>query len=171
MRTGSATARTTGRRTWLFCAAWLSIWPRWSPQKRRSRVSSSAPDGITPTWSPSSPKPQKAKCDSPVQKGQLKILAVSSPQRSFAAPDAPTLDEAGLSPFNLDIWVGLFAPRNTPEEIVARFNRDVNDVLRQPEIRTTLLNKGANITPMTMEQFAGFVGAETKRYATLIDTE
>src|SRR4051812_41739412 len=65
MRTGSATARTTGRRTWLFCAAWLSIWPRWNPQKRRSRVSSSAPDGITPTWSPSSPKPQKAKCDSP----------------------------------------------------------------------------------------------------------
>src|SRR3954469_7616113 len=67
MRTGSATARTTGRRTWLFCAAWLSIWPRWSPQKRRSRVSSSAPDGITPTWSPSSPKPQKAKCDSPAR--------------------------------------------------------------------------------------------------------
>src|SRR3954462_5239081 len=65
MRTGSATARTTGRRTWLFCAAWLSIWPRWSPPKRRSRVSSSAPDGITPTWSPSSPKPQKGKCDSP----------------------------------------------------------------------------------------------------------
>ena len=106
-----------------------------------------------------------------VQKGQLKILAVSSPQRSFAAPDAPTLDEAGLSPFNLDIWVGLFAPRNTPEDIVARFNRDVNDVLRQPEIRTALLNKGANVTPMTMEQFARFVGAETKRYATLIDTE
>src|SRR3954471_17485944 len=65
MRTGSATARTTGRRTWLFCAAWLSIWPRSSPPKRRSRVSSSAPDGITPTWSPSAPKPQKGKCDSP----------------------------------------------------------------------------------------------------------
>src|SRR5215212_10148571 len=66
MRTGSATARTTGRRTWLSCAAWLSIWLRWSPQKRRLRLSKSAPDGITPTWSPSSPKPQKVKCDSPV---------------------------------------------------------------------------------------------------------
>src|SRR5215212_8862908 len=65
MRTGSATARTTGRRTWLSCAAWLSIWLRWSPQKRRLRLSKSAPDGITPTWSPSSPKPQKVKCDSP----------------------------------------------------------------------------------------------------------
>jgi tripartite-type tricarboxylate transporter receptor subunit TctC len=52
---------------------------------------------------------------------------------------------------------------------VARLNRDVNDVLRQPEIRTALLNKGANVTPMTMERFAGFVEAETKRYATLID--
>src|SRR5215210_5347140 len=65
MRTGYVTARTTGRRTWLSCVAWLSIWPRWSPRKRRSRVSSSAPDGITPPWSPSSPKPQKGKCDSP----------------------------------------------------------------------------------------------------------
>src|SRR5215213_8953445 len=65
MRTGSATARTTGRRTWLSCAAWLSIWLRWSPQKRRLRLSKSAPDGITPTWSPSSPTPQKVKCDSP----------------------------------------------------------------------------------------------------------
>jgi hypothetical protein len=65
MRTGSAPARTTGRRTWLSCAAWLSIWLRWSPQKRRFRLSSSAPDGITPTWSPSSPKPPKVKCDSP----------------------------------------------------------------------------------------------------------
>src|SRR3954454_6768883 len=77
MRTGSATARTTGRRTWLFCAAWLSIWPRWSPPKRRSRVSSSAPDGITPTWSPSSPKPQKAKCDSPGYGPYLRDVLVS----------------------------------------------------------------------------------------------
>src|SRR4051795_4185298 len=79
MRTGSATARTTGRRTWLFCAAWLSIWPRWSPQKRRSRVSSSAPDGITPTWSPSSPKPQKAKCDSPGTAAALASGTLTTP--------------------------------------------------------------------------------------------
>jgi tripartite-type tricarboxylate transporter receptor subunit TctC len=104
-------------------------------------------------------------------KGRIKILAVSSPQRSFAAPDAPTLDEAGLSPFNLGVWVGLFAPRNTPENIAARLNQDMNEVLRQPEIRAALLDKGANIAPLTMEQFADFVGAETKRYTTLIDTE
>jgi tripartite-type tricarboxylate transporter receptor subunit TctC len=106
-----------------------------------------------------------------VRKGQLKILAVTSPQRSFAAPDAPTLDEAGLSPFNLDIWVGLFAPRNTPDDLVARVNRELNEVLRQSEIMTALLDKGASVTPMTAEQFAGFVAGETKRYATLIDTE
>src|SRR3954452_22869708 len=82
MRTGSATARTTGRRTWLFCAAWLSIWPRWSPQKRRSRVSSSAPDGITPTWSPSSPKPQKAKCDSPARQGRCRALTAHAERGS-----------------------------------------------------------------------------------------
>src|SRR3954454_18175848 len=80
MRTGSATARTTGRRTWLFCAAWLSIWLRWSPQKRRSRVSSSAPDGITPTWSPSSPKPQKGKCDSPAESATVITLRAKRDQ-------------------------------------------------------------------------------------------
>src|SRR3954471_14033017 len=73
MRTVYVTARTTGRRTWLSCAAWLSIWPRGSPRKRRSRLSSNAPDGITPTWSPSSPKPQKAKCDSPENGGTVVV--------------------------------------------------------------------------------------------------
>jgi tripartite-type tricarboxylate transporter receptor subunit TctC len=106
-----------------------------------------------------------------VQKGRLKILAVSSPQRSFAMPDIPTLDEAGLSPFNLDNWVGLFAPGNTSQDIIVRFNQSLNDVLRQPEIKTALFNKGANVIPMTAEEFASFVGAETKRYASLMDTE
>src|SRR3954468_14306145 len=54
-----------------------------------------------------------------VRKGRLRILAVTSRLRSFAAPDAPTLDEAGLSPFDLGIWVGLFAPRAAPEDTVA----------------------------------------------------
>lgn len=106
-----------------------------------------------------------------VQKGQLRVLAVSSSQRSFAAPDVPTLEEAGLAPFNLDLWVGIFAPRNTPQEIVSRLNQDLNGVLRQPEVRTVLLGKGANAVPMTVGQFATYVAAETSRYATLIDTE
>lgn len=106
-----------------------------------------------------------------VQQGRLRLLAVSSSQRSFAAPDVPTLEEAGLAPFNLDLWVGVFAPRSTPQEVVDRLNRELNAVLLQPEVRTALLAKGANAVPMTAGQFAGYVVAETNRYATLISTE
>lgn len=106
-----------------------------------------------------------------VRKGKLKILAVSSSQRSFAAPEVPTAEEAGLAPFNLDLWVGIFAPRGTPQDVVTRLNKDLNDVLLQPDIRTALLGKGASASPMSAAQFASYVAAETSRYATLIDTE
>lgn len=103
--------------------------------------------------------------------GQLKILAVSSTRRSFAIPDIPTLEEAGLAPFDLDLWVGLFAPRGTPDAAIDQLNRTMNDVLRQSEVQEALLAKGVTTSPMTASQFGAFVVTETNRYATLIDKE
>src|SRR3954454_6916872 len=145
MRTGSATARTTGRRTWLFCAAWLSIWPRWSPQKRRSRVSSSAPDGITPTWSPSSPKPQKAKCDSP----ERAIVCALRRATGFPLDDLTFVVPPFLPPLNRDAFyrilkaegLGRLPPADRSRRSHSRFKEyDLGfvhvDVKHLPKLRT-----------------------------------
>jgi len=102
---------------------------------------------------------------------RLRILAVSSGKRSPAAPDIPTLDEAGLAPFDFDLWVGLFAPRGTPDAEVEQLNRTMNEVLLQSDVKAALLDKGATAAPMNSSRFKTFIAAETNRYATLIENE
>jgi tripartite-type tricarboxylate transporter receptor subunit TctC len=104
-------------------------------------------------------------------KGQIRILAVSSAQRTFAVPEVPTLEESGFAPFNLDLWVGLFAPRAVSSSVVMQLNKVINEVLLEPDIRRVMLERGVNVRPMSVEQFTSYVAAETSRYATLIDSE
>src|SRR5439155_8525205 len=71
--------------------------------------------------------------------GKLKILAVSSAKRSPAVPDVPTVAEAtGLKGFDVTLWAGIFAPRNTPAAVVMRLNQEINSVLNQPDVRDSL---------------------------------
>jgi tripartite-type tricarboxylate transporter receptor subunit TctC len=101
-----------------------------------------------------------------VRSGNMKLLAVSSEKRSGIAPDTPTVAEALNAPgFDITLWVGFFAPRGTPKEIVTRLNEEINKVLTQPEIRDRLLSEGADVTPMSSEQFSAFVKAESEKYA------
>jgi len=68
-------------------------------------------------------------------------------------------------------WVTLLAPRGTPRDVVERLNREVNQVLAQPEVRDRLLGAGADITPMSPDQVRAFVKSETERYSTLMEEE
>jgi tripartite-type tricarboxylate transporter receptor subunit TctC len=70
-----------------------------------------------------------------LQSGRLRALAVVSDQRSPLLPDVPTIGEAGLPGFEVQTWIGLVAPAGTPEPIVAKLNRAVNEVLRQASTR------------------------------------
>jgi tripartite-type tricarboxylate transporter receptor subunit TctC len=104
-----------------------------------------------------------------VKAGTLKILAVSSAARATVAPDVPTVTEAaGIPGFDFTLWQGFFAPRGTPNEVVARLNREINAVLADPDIRQKLVEAGANVTPLTVDQFAAFVRAESAKYAGII---
>jgi tripartite-type tricarboxylate transporter receptor subunit TctC len=77
-----------------------------------------------------------------VQSGRLRMLAVMSSHRAEAFPDVPTLKEAGLPELEVETWYAMFAPAATPSAIVARVNRDVNELLREADVRDVLARQG-----------------------------
>ena len=101
--------------------------------------------------------------------GKLKLIAVSTAKRSPAAPDVPTVAEGGgFSDFDLSLWQGIFAPHGTPKDIVARLNSEINKIVTQPDFRARLRDDGADVNPMTVDQFAAFVKAEGDKYLNII---
>src|SRR5262245_33385452 len=68
-----------------------------------------------------------------IKAGKLKAIAAGSPQRLPLLPDVPTLIELGLKNADVDMWYGLFAPKDTPAEIIGRYNKDVGAILRSDE--------------------------------------
>ena len=101
--------------------------------------------------------------------GTVKVLAVSSSQRSEAAPDIPTVAEAtGFADFDFTLWQGFFAPRGTPADVIAKLNGEINKILRDPEVRQKLVDAGANVMPLSTGEFAAFVQAESEKYERII---
>jgi tripartite-type tricarboxylate transporter receptor subunit TctC len=78
-----------------------------------------------------------------VQAGKLKPLAVTSAERSPVAPDVPTVAESGLPGFDVNVWYGLLAPAGTPAPVIDKIARDVQTVLKEPDVRKQLLAQGA----------------------------
>src|SRR5215216_5178041 len=105
-----------------------------------------------------------------VKAGNLKLLAVSSGRRSGVAPEVPTVAEAAaIAGFDIALWQGFFAPRGTPQEVVARLNAEINKILNEPEIKQKLLEQGADVSPMAVDQFAAFAKAEIAKFQAIIN--
>jgi tripartite-type tricarboxylate transporter receptor subunit TctC len=86
--------------------------------------------------------------------GKVKPLAVSGSRRSATAPNVPTFAEAGISGMDFSNWFGVLVPAGTPAEIVQRLNRELNAVVRSPEVVERLQRAGADPVTGTAEQFA-----------------
>ncbi len=99
--------------------------------------------------------------------GKLRALATIGTARSKAAPELPTVAET-LPGFEVNNWVGLFAPAGTPPDIVRRLNAETDKFMRSKEIETRLTNEGARFIPMTPEQFGEFVKAEIAKWAPVV---
>jgi tripartite-type tricarboxylate transporter receptor subunit TctC len=104
-----------------------------------------------------------------VKSGMLKLLAVSSAKRSGVAPDVPTVAEAsGIAGFDITLWQGFFAPRGISPQIVARLNAEINKILGQPDVKAKLLEAGADVMPMAVDQFGSFVKSESEKFLQII---
>lgn len=102
-----------------------------------------------------------------VRSGQLRALGVSSAKRIAAAPDLPTLAEAGLPGFDVVAWFGLFAPAGTPRPVVERLSSETRAALASAETRKRLIDLGAEPLGATPEEFAAYVVAEYQRWGKL----
>jgi tripartite-type tricarboxylate transporter receptor subunit TctC len=88
----------------------------------------------------------------------------------FSAPPAvPTVAKsAGIKDFDFTLWAGVFAPRETPQPIIARLSSEINKVLGDADIRKKLVDAGADVEAMSVDQFRAFVSAESAKYARII---
>ena len=104
----------------------------------------------------------------PVREGRLRAFAVTSVKRSAAAPELPTMIEAGYADFEAVPWFGLMAPPGTPRAIVDRLNRDTHSVLAQDDVRKRLGDLGLDLIPGTPEEFQQTIAREIPRWGVLI---
>jgi tripartite-type tricarboxylate transporter receptor subunit TctC len=102
-----------------------------------------------------------------VRGGKIRAHAVTAKARLSAAPDIPTVDEAGLPGFYISIWFGMWAPRGTPRDIVAKLNAAIVASLADPATRQKLGELGQEITPreqQTPEALAAYHKAEAEKW-------
>jgi tripartite-type tricarboxylate transporter receptor subunit TctC len=82
-----------------------------------------------------------------VRSGTVKVYAVTAKSRLASAPDIPTVDEAGMSGFYISVWFGLWVPKGTPKDVIAKINGAVVDALTDPIVRKRLSDLGQDIPP------------------------
>jgi tripartite-type tricarboxylate transporter receptor subunit TctC len=99
--------------------------------------------------------------------GKLRALATIGAARAAAAPELPTVAET-LPGFEVNNWIGLFAPAATPPDIVQRWNAEVLRTMQSPQIQARLPAEGARFIPTTPEQFGAFVKAEIAKWAPVV---
>jgi tripartite-type tricarboxylate transporter receptor subunit TctC len=103
-----------------------------------------------------------------VKTGKLRALGVSGAKRSAAAPDVPTIAEAGVPGFEVLNWYGIVAPGKTPSVIVQKLNRDLLATLKSPAMIETLNGQGLDAAGGAPEEFGAFIKSEFARYGAVV---
>lgn len=103
-----------------------------------------------------------------VKSGKLKALAVSSATRFSLMPELPTVAETGLPKFESLTWNGVLVPRGTPPEIVQRLNREMDAVLRMPDVKARLNTAGLEPVGGSPDAFKALIASEAGKWAEII---
>lgn len=103
-----------------------------------------------------------------VKNGRVRALGISTAQRSPMLPAVPTIAEAGVPGFNIDVWYGLSLPAGTPGALVTRMYQDVTRALEEADVRKQLAGYGADPVHITPEETVTRIRAETATWAKVI---
>ncbi len=103
-----------------------------------------------------------------VKAGRLRALAVSSPKRSALVPDLPTVDEAGVPGYRMQVWFGVVAPAATPKEVIARLNTEINRIIALPEIRERFAQAGVEVVGGSPESFASLIKEQVDTWGKVV---
>ena len=101
-----------------------------------------------------------------IKSGGLRALAVTSANRSRSMPDVPTVIESGFPNFEAGSWFGFFAPKGTPESVIATVNKAVNEAL--PSLEAQLVREGADPVGGSPKQFAQFIQKEYEKWRAVV---
>jgi tripartite-type tricarboxylate transporter receptor subunit TctC len=103
-----------------------------------------------------------------VKSGALRALAITRGARSRLLPDVPTLDQAGIAGFEVDAWCALFAPANTPPDVVALLNRELRKIIDNPELNAQFSKVGFEAFSSTSAELGDFVKAQLVKWGKMI---
>lgn len=103
-----------------------------------------------------------------VKNGRLRALGVTGATRSAGVPELPTIAEAGVPGYQTTTWYGLLAPANTPAAIVNRLSDEMKKAIEAPDVRSRILNDGADPRGSNPKQFQTHLAGEMKRAAEII---
>jgi tripartite-type tricarboxylate transporter receptor subunit TctC len=98
----------------------------------------------------------------------LRALAISRIKRSSLFPDLPTMDEAGITGFNLDAWAGLVAPAGTPPDVVAKLNKTLRPLIDSPEVQAKLKNVGFEGFSSTPDELGDYIKAQLVEWKKMV---
>lgn len=99
-----------------------------------------------------------------IKSGRVRPIAIGATNRSLAAPEIPTFLESGIAGYTSSVWYGVFAPANTPNDIVQKLNSEIINILASPEMLARLEGLGLNVIGSTPEQLAALVRSDIERY-------
>jgi tripartite-type tricarboxylate transporter receptor subunit TctC len=99
---------------------------------------------------------------------RLRPLAVSSLKRAPVYPDLPTVDEAGLKGFDVDLWYGIFAPAGVPADVMTKLNAALNKALANPDLKAAFAKVGAEPRATTSQEGTAFLRAEHDKWKKVI---
>lgn len=105
-----------------------------------------------------------------VQAGRLKAIATGGEKRSSFMPELPTISESGVPGFNVEGWIGLFAPSRTPRNIIDRLYGEVAKILQQREVKDLVLAGGTETSGNRPEEARAIVRDETAMWAKVVKT-
>jgi tripartite-type tricarboxylate transporter receptor subunit TctC len=103
-----------------------------------------------------------------LRSGRLRVLAVTSPQRSKFLPDVPTLSESGFPSIAFSSWLGFFAPARTPPDVVKRLANGVADATAWGDAQQAILKLGMDPVAMTPVGFAALLKADLERWGPVV---
>jgi tripartite-type tricarboxylate transporter receptor subunit TctC len=105
----------------------------------------------------------------PIRAGRLRALAVTTATRSPALPNIPTVGEF-VPGYETSNWQGPGAPKNTPDEIIAKLNKEINAALADPSVKARLADLGGTVLPGSPADFGKLIADETEKWGKVIRT-
>jgi tripartite-type tricarboxylate transporter receptor subunit TctC len=103
-----------------------------------------------------------------VEQGKVKVLAVSTQQRSPMMPQVPTVSESGVPEFDIEIWLGVAAPARVPPQIVVRVVQAIRETIELPDVQTRMSTLGLNFDFRNSDQFRELIVRDHQKYGMVI---